>query len=94
MDGTSAQALIVRLRGTLPPRSPVQRAFAGRESDLRAGATVSRTARLAVVDCLYVGLAQRLEDRAVQALHRTRQAVSGRDVRASDPAAGGRSRHV
>ncbi|MFF2041462.1 MurR/RpiR family transcriptional regulator [Kitasatospora sp. NPDC058170] len=88
---------------TSDPGSPLATAaalvltFAGRESDLRTGATVSRTAQLTVVDCLYVGLAQRLEEHAAQALHRAQQAVNGRagrDGRAQAPTGGGRTRHA
>ncbi|MET9400436.1 MurR/RpiR family transcriptional regulator [Kitasatospora sp. NPDC002965] len=67
---------------TSDPGSPLAAAttrvltFAGRESDRRTGATVSRTAQLTVVDCLYVRLAQYLDTRAADALDRTRQAVT------------------
>lgn len=46
-----------------------------RESSFRAGAMVSRLAQLAVVDCLFVGVAQRRFDDAVVALERTRSAT-------------------
>ncbi|MFJ9953238.1 MurR/RpiR family transcriptional regulator [Kitasatospora sp. NPDC091207] len=67
---------------TSDPGSPLAAAvarvltFAGRESELRTGATVSRTAQLTVVDCLYVRLAQRLDTQAADALDRTHQAVT------------------
>lgn len=46
-----------------------------RESSFRAGAMVSRLAQLAVVDCLFVGVAQQRFDEALVALERTRAAT-------------------
>lgn len=46
-----------------------------RESTFRAGAMVSRIAQLAVVDSLFVGVAQRQFDETVDALRRTREAA-------------------
>ena len=50
---------------------------AARESPLRSGATASRIAALTVVDCLFVGVAQRNFSRTTRALERTRSAVQG-----------------
>ncbi|MGO4382646.1 MurR/RpiR family transcriptional regulator [Specibacter sp. RAF43] len=50
-----------------------------RETTFRAGAMVSRIAQLAVVDCLFTGVAQRRFDDTVDALKRTRAAT--RDAR-------------
>ncbi|WP_437063813.1 hypothetical protein [Streptomyces sp. enrichment culture] len=49
-----------------------------RETPFRSGATVSRIARLAVVDCLFVGVAQRSYDAATAALEATCAAVQRR----------------
>lgn len=46
-----------------------------REPRLRAGAMVSRIAQLALVDCLFVGVAQRRHADAVDALQRTAEAT-------------------
>jgi len=46
-----------------------------RESTFRAGAMVSRIAQLAVVDCIFLGVAQRRFDETVEALERTRLAT-------------------
>jgi DNA-binding MurR/RpiR family transcriptional regulator len=43
-----------------------------RESTLRAGAMVSRIAQLAIVDCLFLGLARLRYDETIDALRRTR----------------------
>lgn len=46
-----------------------------RESSFRAGAMVSRIAQLALVDCLFVGVAKRRFAETVDALQRTREAT-------------------
>ncbi|WP_226532358.1 MurR/RpiR family transcriptional regulator [Microbacterium paraoxydans] len=46
-----------------------------RESTFRAGAMVSRIAQLALVDCLFIGVAKRRFTETVDALHRTREAT-------------------
>ena len=46
-----------------------------REPRLRAGAMVSRIAQLAVVDCLFVGVAQRRHAHTIHALQRTADAT-------------------
>lgn len=51
---------------------------AARETTFRSGAMASRIAQLAVVDCLFVGVAQRSYERTVSALERTFAAVQGR----------------
>jgi DNA-binding MurR/RpiR family transcriptional regulator len=43
-----------------------------RESALRAGAMVSRIAQLAIVDCLFLGVARRRYEQTIDALQRTR----------------------
>jgi DNA-binding MurR/RpiR family transcriptional regulator/CubicO group peptidase (beta-lactamase class C family) len=51
---------------------------AARETTFRSGAMASRIAQLAVVDCLFVGVAQRSYERTLSALERTFAAVQGR----------------
>ena len=51
---------------------------AARETTFRSGAMSSRIAQLAVVDCLFSGVAQRSYDRAVEALETTYAAVQSR----------------
>ncbi|MDQ6754778.1 MAG: MurR/RpiR family transcriptional regulator [Actinomycetota bacterium] len=48
-----------------------------RETAFRAGAMASRIAQLAVVDCMFVGVAQLSFDATTSALETTRQAVTG-----------------
>ena len=43
-----------------------------RESRLRAGAMVSRIAQLAIVDCLFLGVARQRYDQTIDALQKTR----------------------
>lgn len=61
---------------------------AARETTFRSGAMSSRIAQLAVVDCLFSGVAQRSYDSAVAALERTYVAVQAR--RSARPGAGAR----
>jgi DNA-binding MurR/RpiR family transcriptional regulator len=51
---------------------------AARETTFRSGAMASRIAQLAVIDCLFVGVAQRSYDRTVDRLTRTHRAVQSR----------------
>jgi DNA-binding MurR/RpiR family transcriptional regulator len=66
------------------PRSPIAQAAehvlttAARETTFRSGATASRLAQLTVVDCLFVGLAQRTYGQTLAALEATRTAVAAR----------------
>ncbi len=68
------------------PRSPLaQKAdhvltTAARETMFRSGATASRLAQLTVVDCIFVGVAQRTFDQTQQALQATHDAVQGRRI--------------
>lgn len=63
------------------PRSPITEVSdhvlttAARETTFRSGATASRIAQLTVIDCLFIGVAQRHLDEAVSALDATRDAV-------------------
>lgn len=66
------------------PRSPLSRAAdlvlttAARESAFRSGAMSSRAAQLTVVDCVFIGVAQRNYDDTLLALDRTYSAVQTR----------------
>lgn len=72
----SAGALTVAITGS--PASPLaemaeERLIShARESQLRAGAMVSRIAQLSIVDCLFLGVAQQRYDQSILALQRTR----------------------
>jgi DNA-binding MurR/RpiR family transcriptional regulator len=57
-------------------------ATATRETTFRSGAMASRIAQLAVIDCLFVGVAQRSYDRTILALERTHEVLKGRRVSA------------
>jgi DNA-binding MurR/RpiR family transcriptional regulator len=66
------------------PRSPIAEVAdlvlttAARETTFRSGATASRIAQLTVVDCVFVGVAQRSYTETRDALERTRDAVQSR----------------
>ncbi|MPZ64580.1 MAG: SIS domain-containing protein [Pseudonocardiaceae bacterium] len=68
------------------PRSPITEVAdhvlttAARETTFRAGALVSRTAQLTVVDCLFIGVAQRHHESAQRALASTHEAISARGL--------------
>ncbi|NEE03246.1 MurR/RpiR family transcriptional regulator [Phytoactinopolyspora halotolerans] len=53
---------------------------AARETTFRSGATASRLAQLTVVDCVFVGVAQRTYDETLAGLAATYNAVSSRRV--------------
>jgi DNA-binding MurR/RpiR family transcriptional regulator len=65
------------------PRSPITEVAdhvlttAARETTFRSGATASRIAQLTVIDCLFIGVAQRHMAAASHALDATREAVGG-----------------
>ena len=66
------------------PRSPLAAlgdhvlTTAARETTFRSGATASRLAQLPVVDCVFVGVAQRTYETSQRALELTRDAVADR----------------
>ncbi|GIJ43551.1 RpiR family transcriptional regulator [Virgisporangium aliadipatigenens] len=68
------------------PRSPIAQVAghvlttAARETTFRSGAMASRLAQLTVIDCVFVGVAQRTYKETRMALEATYQAVSGRRV--------------
>ncbi|WP_020497208.1 MurR/RpiR family transcriptional regulator [Sciscionella marina] len=78
------------------PRSPVATVAehvlttAARETTFRSGATASRIAQLTVIDCLFVGIAQRHMGTAMNALDATRSAVGAHRL---DERYDGRRRH-
>jgi DNA-binding MurR/RpiR family transcriptional regulator len=65
------------------PRSPISEVSdhvlttAARETTFRSGATASRIAQLTVIDCLFIGVAQKHLDSARSALEATYEAVGG-----------------
>ncbi|GAA3946298.1 MurR/RpiR family transcriptional regulator [Actinomadura viridis] len=69
------------------PKSPIAEVAdlmlttAARETTFRSGATASRLAQLTVVDCVFVGVAQRTFGTTRKALEATFEAVRGRTVR-------------
>ena len=69
------------------PKSPITRSAdlvlttAARETTFRAGAMASRLAQLTVVDCIFVGVAQRTYPETMAALEATRDAVRSRRTR-------------
>ena len=77
-----AGALTVAITGS--PDSPLALAADerlvshARESRLRAGAMVSRIAQLALVDCLFLGVARERYDQTVDALQKTRDVTHPR----------------
>ncbi len=93
-SGTTADTLDVLLRArrtgattigiTNAPGSPLAEAAdhvlitAAHESAFRSGATASRLAQLLVIDCMFVGLAQRTFAASHLALHKTYEAVHHR----------------
>jgi DNA-binding MurR/RpiR family transcriptional regulator len=62
----------------LTERADLVLTTAARETTFRSGATASRIAQLAVVDCLFVAVAQRSYDSAMRALESTYAAVQDR----------------
>src|SRR3954451_4590476 len=68
------------------PRSPIAEAAdlvlttAARETTFRSGATASRLAQLTVIDCVFVGVAQRTYEPTRGHLEATREAVRVRRV--------------
>ena len=69
------------------PKSPITRiadltlTTAARETTFRSGAMASRLAQLTVVDCVFVGVAQKTYVQTKAAVEKTREAVRSRRVR-------------
>lgn len=75
--GATTIALTNAPRSTLARSADLVLTTCARETPFRSGATVSRIAQLAVIDCLFVGVAQRSSDEATEALEKTHRAVQG-----------------
>lgn len=73
--GATAIALTNAPRSSLAEAADVVLTTCARETPFRSGATVSRIAQLAVIDCLFVGVAQRSFDDTATALEKTHAAV-------------------
>jgi len=54
---------------------------AARETPFRPGAMGSRIAQMMIIDCLFVGVAQKSYDSSIDALHKTHAAVQSRKLR-------------
>lgn len=76
--GATTIALTNVARSTLAESADLVLTTCARETPFRSGATVSRIAQLAVIDCLFVGVAQRSYDATTAALQKTYGAVQRR----------------
>ncbi|MBI0378175.1 MurR/RpiR family transcriptional regulator [Streptomyces albiflaviniger] len=76
--GATTIALTNVPRSTLAQNAEVVLTTCARETPFRSGATVSRIAQLALIDCLFVGVAQRSFDATTTALEETYGAVQRR----------------
>ncbi|MEE4545046.1 MurR/RpiR family transcriptional regulator [Streptomyces sp. V4-01] len=76
--GAATVALTNFPRSSLAACADIVLTTSARETPFRSGATVSRIAQLALVDCLFVGVAQRSFDVTTAALQRTYGAVQRR----------------
>ncbi len=76
--GAKTIALTNFARSPLAESADLVLTTCARETPFRSGATVSRIAQLAVIDCLFVGVAQRSHDVTTAALHDTYGAVQRR----------------
>jgi DNA-binding MurR/RpiR family transcriptional regulator len=79
-SGATTVALTNHPRSTLATRADHVLTTAARETTFRSGATASRLAQLTVVDCVFVGVAQRTYETSQRALELTRDAVADRRV--------------
>lgn len=76
--GATTIALTNVPRSTLAQSAELVLTTCARETPFRSGATVSRIAQLALIDCLFVGVAQRSFDATTTALEKTYGAVQRR----------------
>ncbi|MFD3457304.1 MurR/RpiR family transcriptional regulator [Streptomyces sp. NPDC058691] len=76
--GATTIALTNVARSTLAESADLVLTTCARETPFRSGATVSRIAQLALIDCLFVGVAQRSYDATTAALQKTYGAVQRR----------------
>ncbi|HEV7933208.1 MAG TPA: MurR/RpiR family transcriptional regulator [Actinomadura sp.] len=79
--GVTTVALTNFPRSAISEVSDLVLTTAARETTFRSGATASRLAQLTVIDCVFVGVAQRTFDPTRSALEATYEAVRGRTVR-------------
>lgn len=77
-SGATAVAVTNFPRSPLATRADHVLTTAARETTFRSGATASRLAQLTVVDCVFVGVAQRTYETSQRALELTRDAVRDR----------------
>ncbi|MER7717563.1 MurR/RpiR family transcriptional regulator [Streptomyces flaveolus] len=76
--GATTIALTNAPRSSLAVSADLVLATCARETPFRSGATASRIAQLALIDCLFVGVAQRSFDATTAALEKTYGAVQRR----------------
>jgi DNA-binding MurR/RpiR family transcriptional regulator len=76
--GATTVALTNFPRSALAGTADLVLTTAARETTFRSGATASRLAQLTVVDCVFVGVAQRTYDETTAALEATHDAVASR----------------
>ena len=85
-QGATTIAVTNHARSPIAEQADLVLTTAARETTFRSGAMSSRIAQLAVVDCLFTGVAQRSYDQAIEALSNTYAAVQvHRPVRSADP---------
>lgn len=84
--GATAIAVTNNPNSVLAHGSDIVLGTVARETDFRSGALGSRTAALMVVDCLFVGVAQRQYDQTMRAVRATYSAVRASSGRASQRA--------
>ncbi|MGV9563408.1 MurR/RpiR family transcriptional regulator [Streptomyces sp. NPDC003480] len=76
--GATTIALTNVPRSTLAESADLVLTTCARETPFRSGATVSRIAQLALIDCLFVGVAQRSFESTTAALEKTYRAIQRR----------------
>ncbi|MGW5255865.1 MurR/RpiR family transcriptional regulator [Streptomyces sp. NPDC004012] len=76
--GATTIALTNVPRSALAQSADLVLTTCARETPFRSGATVSRIAQLAIIDCLFVGVAQRSYDATTAALEKTYGAIQRR----------------
>ena len=79
--GVTTVALTNFARSAITEVADLVLTTAARETTFRSGATASRLAQLTVIDCVFVGVAQRTFGSTRDALTATYEAVRGRTVR-------------
>jgi DNA-binding MurR/RpiR family transcriptional regulator len=74
-NGVTTVAITSYAKSALTAHADLVLTTAAQESKFRSGAMASRIAQLAVVDCIYLGVAQRTYDASMAALASTHQVV-------------------